>query len=110
MEFYLKDCITGEYKGFTSMKDLARFWLRKFDKRFDQLNLTGKDILTETVFTGMTLSRNGLPIPNYEHRRTLRRRRREMERNQQDQAEGRLAPKHSAKGGRRRCSQSPNCF
>ena len=37
MEFYLKDCITGEYKGFTSMKDLARFWLRKFDKRFDQL-------------------------------------------------------------------------
>lgn len=73
MEFYLKDCITGEYKGFTSMKDLARFWLRKFDKRFDQLNLTGKDILTETVFTGMTLSRNGLPIPNYEHRRTLRR-------------------------------------
>ena len=40
MEFYLKDCITGEYKGFTSMKDLARFWLRKFDKRFDQLNLT----------------------------------------------------------------------
>lgn len=43
-------------------------------------------------------------------RRTLRRRRREMERNQQDQAEGRPAPKHSAKGGRRRCSQSPNCF
>ena len=36
-------------------------------------HLTGKDILTETVFTGMTLSRNGLPIPNYEHRRMLRR-------------------------------------
>lgn len=73
MEFYLKDCITGEYKGFKSMKDLARFWLRKFDKCFNQLNLTGKDILTETVFKGMSLSRNGLPIPEIEKRRTLRR-------------------------------------
>lgn len=72
MEFYLKDCTTGEYRGFTSMKELAKFWRRKFGDSFDQLNLTGKDILTIHVYKGMTLSRNGLPIPNYELQRVLR--------------------------------------
>lgn len=72
MEFYLRDCITGNYQGFTSMKELAKFWRRKFGESFGQLNLTGKDILTNYVYKGIKLDRNGLPYPQYELQRVLR--------------------------------------